>query len=492
MRSIRNWQCVGASVFIVAILAGTACVPGRPRTPTTQTSRAAGNPDVRQTTTFPAHATLGPALPIPETEIDGRTAYRCDVHGPVWDGVNNGLWLVLQDRTNQDSTGQPECTAILIDPVSGKEKRHRRVPVADLVGHDGVGLWFQLNRDNKRVFQRIRTAQTLASGQQMHERSLPEDLPAIIASDSFGFSRQEPVPSLFGMPVTVARDGVIGGVDLTCWFFDSRTVSLYGGWKEGGAERSGNHGAMVTGAGYLWVLADGLQRIPLSQLKPLQTEGSPSSKRGQVLRNSEPFRLAGRKQISSEESVALARGSLAWDGQRLWSLDKQVSPRKAEGEPNTIDRRPDTTLPPIHLVCIDVGLARKPDTTERHNKALAFERKNGTLKAIPLFEQIIADDPAAAEVRNHLGWALATRPQEPYHDIQRAKKLVEGALEWQPWDPEKWDTLAEIYWRLGDAKLAERLEAKAINLNPNKTFYWRQLDKFRSEPGTDKAPEPAY
>jgi tetratricopeptide (TPR) repeat protein len=176
-------------------------------------------------------------------------------------------------------------------------------------------------------------------------------------------------------------------------------------------------------------------------------------------------------------SVPLLGDGATWDGQHLWELTAV----KAGSDKMQ-----------LHLARIDVGLARKPDTTARHNQALAFERKNGTLKAIPLFEELIAYDPAAAEVRNHVAWALGTRPQEPYHDIQRAKQLVESALDWQPWNPELWDTLAEIYWRLGDAKLAEHLEAKAINLNPNKTFYWRQLDKFRTQLGTDKAPEPAY
>ncbi len=183
---------------------------------------------------------------------------------------------------------------------------------------------------------------------------------------------------------------------------------------------------------------------------------------------------------------------LAWDGQRFWSLSDEMEAR-AGTRPETPPAGSGETVPgSVRLVSIDVGLTRKADTTERYNKALAFEKKNGTAKALSLFEELIAADPAAVEIRNHVAWARGTRPKEPYHDIQRAKQLVEGALEWQPWDPEKWDTLAEIYWRLGDAKLAEHLEAKAINLNPAKTFYWKQLDKFRSQPGSDEAPEPAY
>lgn len=145
-----------------------------------------------------------------------------------------------------------------------------------------------------------------------------------------------------------------------------------------------------------------------------------------------------------------------------------------------------------HLVRYDNGLARKPDTDARYKKALAYERANGTLKALPLFEQIFTDDPSAVEIRNHVAWALATRPQEPYHNLNRAMELLQVALTSQPWNPEMWDTMAEIYWRRGDAAAAAHLEAKAINLNPQKSFYWRQYEKFQKGPTSQEAPEPSY
>ena len=178
-----------------------------------------------------------------------------------------------------------------------------------------------------------------------------------------------------------------------------------------------------------------------------------------------------------EKPAPAIHDHLAWDGQHLWAFDKiSVTDDMAARYRNQAGDRTDEgcVLAPLHLVSIDVGLSRKPDTTERHNKALAFERKNGTLKAIPLFEQIIADDPAAAEVRNHLGWALATRPPGTLPRCSAGEAAGrDRPLSGSRGTRRSGTPLAEIYWRLGDAKLAEHLEAKAINLNPSKTFYWR-------------------
>ncbi len=165
-----------------------------------------------------------------------------------------------------------------------------------------------------------------------------------------------------------------------------------------------------------------------------------------------------------DQALPWPQAAAAWDGQRIWTLAPCTGP---DGKPQ------------LRLLAIDIGLTRKPDTTDRYYQVLAHEEKHGTLATIPQFDELIAYDPAAAEVRNHLSWALATRPNEPYHDLTRARQLVLSSLRSQPWNPEFWDTLAEIEWRMGNADKAALIEARAINLNPGKGFYWDQWRKFR-------------
>jgi tetratricopeptide (TPR) repeat protein len=265
------------------------------------------------------------------------------------------------------------------------------------------------------------------------------------------------------------------------WFFDARTLTLYPVQLP--------DCPLALGAGYVWRLDGSLKRIELSRLRPLASPWSESARQ----------EVPWSQDTTRDAIMAQANSWLTWDGQGLWSLhatplegSKYANQMSLPGSGRVAQDKPTVLLPPVHLIRIDAGLTRKPDSAERHQKTLAFEKANGTQKAIPLFEKIASDDLAAVEVRNHLAWAFATRPHEPYHDILLAKQLAEGAAAWEPWNPEIWDTLAEIWWRLGHAELAAHLEAKAINLNPNKTFYWRQLDKFQSGPAAPDAPEPAY
>lgn len=308
---------------------------------------------------------------------------------------------------------------------------------------------------------------------------LPGDVPSQVRLDSLRIVPTAPPVAASSFPAMVLGKNTRNAYCLFRFYLDSQTGNLYGQIGTGSADH------MALGAGYFWCYDGALSRLPLATATPAPVSAE----------NSFAAAAAGAPDLSSlvqswrtEGDVPRLYG-ITWDGQQLWSFCEATG--EAVATPlKPIEPKANTAS--FHIVSIDVGFTRKPDTDARYRKALAFEKANGTLKALPIFEQIFADDPSAVEIRNHVAWARATRPQEPYHNIERALELVNQALEWQPWNPEMWDTLAEIYWRKGDANLAMHLEAKAINLNPHKTFYWRQYEKFQAGPTTQEAPEPAY
>lgn len=483
MRSIGNRRCVAAGVAWLTILAGFVFAQemARPAATQSQATGAATRPAASQPGTFEAHATLGPALPdLAQPDEKGNVQYA--VLGPLWDGVNNGLWVILRDLPSVIENRGGPCIAILIDPTGGYEKTRLSLPSAEVIGHDGVGLWCQVDqkdsdgREAVPILQRVRTAPELTPHQKEMGWQLPADVKFPVSSTRcFDLFEGE-------APVSVCSFFRSGSQPFRI-YLDLQKATMYQPFPQENAGEPANDGG-----GYLWLTVgkgphrdrvQEIQRVPIASLRNVSESGR--------------IRAMPTKgfQVADLDGVRGFGRQLAWDGQRLWAVSR-AGPGIGE-----VLKRPDGEIlfapePQVRLVCIDVGLNRKADTDERYKKALAFEKKNGTVKALPLFEELIAYDPAAVEIRNHVAWALGTRPQEPYHDIPRAKTLVESALEWQPWNPEMWDTLAEIYWRLGNAQLAEHLEAKAINLNPAKTFYWKQLDKFRAGPTTQEAPEPAY
>lgn len=465
---------------VVLLSAGVICSAAMPvaaqlatRSTGTQPVDTASRPALADATAFEARMTIGPLLSLPGDDPARPTA---TVQGPVWDGINEGLWFIPGDPSVAMNT---PATAFLVDPATGKTKRKIDVPGGALLDHDGVGLWLAVARpgDNgsrKLVCQRIRTAPDPRGGQMERNWRLPQDLPEQIDPTTFRASQTQPAASVYSLFDAVSNHGQSWNVVRI--FFDAGIESQYRQSMDGYTPRG-----VAVGGGYLWVCSDSLQRIGLLTPTSGTGEGVPDD------------HLLGQRQIAvlAGDNAGIT-GQLAWDGQRLWSLTSiehrvQVALRRSED-----GHQASAAIDPPQIVSIDMGYTRRPDTDARYRKALAFERANGTRQTLPLFEAIYTDDASAVEIRNHVAWALATRPEEPFHNLDRALDLVNQALAWQPWNPEFWDSLAEIYWRKGDADLAVRLESKAINLNPHKTFYWEQLAKFRAGPAGRSAPPPSY
>lgn len=466
-----------AALLAVALTHATFAQPATRSTATRPPTFGTQVPSHSVPARFKATVTRGPDLHLRGADEKEPTYEGLEIQGPVWDGTNGGLWIMV----SKSGSPTPVADALLIDPATGEERKRTAVAGQWLRAHDGVGLWYEAADG----FRRVRTAGDVPADARYADRVLPEDVPSRITPRSLRAASTAPPVSTCN--IFTDRASLIDSRAqslLQCLYLDTLSVATYGCV-------SGR--CPTQGAGWLWFGSfwDGrtsrLFRLPLRELRCIRL---PTTQPALWMT---PCRQDLPSVSSTAETADLSNQGfgwiygLAWDGQRLWTVsDRDLLPRGSDGRR---ERRGEAAIPP-HLVSIDVGLSRHADTTERYQEALAFEKANGTARALPLFEKIIADDPSAAEIRNHIAWALGTRPEEPYHNMDRAMALVTQALEWQPWNPEMWDTLAEIYWRKGDAQLAEHIEAKAINLNPHKNFYWQQYERFHCPTATQPAKVP--
>jgi tetratricopeptide (TPR) repeat protein len=98
-------------------------------------------------------------------------------------------------------------------------------------------------------------------------------------------------------------------------------------------------------------------------------------------------------------------------------------------------------------------------------------------KCIELYRDDIKTNPADAAPYNGLAWHFATHDEH----LDEALALSQRSLELRPDTPEFLDTLAEIYFRMGQHDKAIEWINKALNLVPKPShliYYEQQLAKF--------------
>jgi len=425
--------------------------------------RAAASPHPTGSACLAAEATLQVDLPLTVQNGQGR------ILGLAWDGPRRGLWLGIS-REAPGSSEPSQTICLLIDPNSAKVTATMHLPCpagltpVGLAGHDGSGLWIEYasrrrageaTGRSERVFRYYRTASHRRRPTRHSQASVT---PAVIREVSGPFrlcrAAAQRTSIVTFWEVRQAADTAV----LMARHMDLRTVAVYG-------RLPGATGRPAAGAGFVWVpCRRGLLEIPVPALRPItlnaETEQSAlaDSKR---IENLPDLTGLGRLRRFEAEGANFTPAGVTWDGQSLWCVLQDGLPGRT-----------------VRLVHLDVGLARKADTTRRYRLVLQFERSHGTEAAIPKFKALIAYDPAAAEVRNHLAWALATNPDKPFYNPRQALDLVKMALQWQPWNSEFLDTLAECLYRLGQPAEAARIEAHALAIL-SKRFYRKQLRKFR-------------
>jgi tetratricopeptide (TPR) repeat protein len=120
-----------------------------------------------------------------------------------------------------------------------------------------------------------------------------------------------------------------------------------------------------------------------------------------------------------------------------------------------------------------------------------LQRKGHTKDAAELFEQTLApwekvcdDFPRSAEAHNSAAWLSACCRR----NLDAALGHALRAVELEPGTASFHDTLAEIYFQRGDKEKALVALKKAIELNPKREYYRKQLRRIEAGDPTAELP----
>ena len=107
-------------------------------------------------------------------------------------------------------------------------------------------------------------------------------------------------------------------------------------------------------------------------------------------------------------------------------------------------------------------------------------------KALALYEKLCKDYPNYAYAHNSVAWLSVCCGR----NLEQAKAHALKATELAPLNAGHHDTLAEVYFQLGDKEKAIAAQKKAIELDPKKAYFKKQLKRIEAgDPKAERPPE---
>jgi tetratricopeptide (TPR) repeat protein len=132
---------------------------------------------------------------------------------------------------------------------------------------------------------------------------------------------------------------------------------------------------------------------------------------------------------------------------------------------------------------VDLPIALVPELERRGNKkeaAALFERSFGA------YDKVCRDYPRCSWAHNSAAWLCACCRRDLDKGLEHSKKAIELA----PDNAGYLDTLAEIHFQRGDKDKAVALQKRAIELDPKKPYFRKQLKRLEAgNPSTERPPE---
>jgi tetratricopeptide (TPR) repeat protein len=107
-------------------------------------------------------------------------------------------------------------------------------------------------------------------------------------------------------------------------------------------------------------------------------------------------------------------------------------------------------------------------------------------KTLDVYEKLCKEYPNCPWAHNSAAWLSVCCGR----NLEAAKTHALKATELAPTNPGHIDTLAEIYFQMGDKDKAVEAQKKAIALDPKKTYFTKQLKRIEAgDPKAERPPE---
>lgn len=128
------------------------------------------------------------------------------------------------------------------------------------------------------------------------------------------------------------------------------------------------------------------------------------------------------------------------------------------------------------------GIRFNPKATDLWMKIGKLELKaNRDMEALDVFREVIRLDNNNSDAFNNAAYILARSDSCSSKELKEAEKYANNARKIDPNNPAYLDTLAEVYFRKGDAKTAQNLIEQAIKLAPKHETFKNQLKRFKND-----------
>jgi tetratricopeptide (TPR) repeat protein len=132
---------------------------------------------------------------------------------------------------------------------------------------------------------------------------------------------------------------------------------------------------------------------------------------------------------------------------------------------------------------IELPIALIPELERRGRKKEATDLFN---RCYETWEKVVRAYPRYAQAHNSLAWLSACCRRNLDAALQHAEKAVELA----PTHAGYLDTLAEVHFQRGNKDKAVELQKRAIELNPKRVYFRKQLKRLQAgDPSAERPPE---
>ncbi len=128
------------------------------------------------------------------------------------------------------------------------------------------------------------------------------------------------------------------------------------------------------------------------------------------------------------------------------------------------------------------GISQKPSSSDLWMKIARLELKaDRQNEALDVFREVTRLDGKNSDAYNNAAYILVRTDNCDADDLKEAEKLAASARKLDPKNPEYLDTLAEVFYRQGNAKMARSLIEEALKISPNHDSLKNQLRKFKGD-----------